>query len=181
MVLNSFGSMVGYLCSYVCWGRKAEDTTRDDSMTPYEPYKEADDTGEDGGMTPEEVAAREACTLDGDLFLVKHLLILREQLTPFDINFSQLRRKLDFTSTRQALTRFFGSPGSTMRGVFRWSKDNALLELAKAGLPLVDEHLVDAKHDLEDALKKAKKKLERLVVDAAVAEARLSDLRAKSK
>ena len=47
--------MVGYLCSYVCWGRKAEDTTRDDSMTPYEPYKEADDTGEDGGMTPEEV------------------------------------------------------------------------------------------------------------------------------
>ena len=87
--------------------------------------------------------------------LVKHLLIPREQLTPFDINFSQLRRKLDFTSTRQALARFFGSPGSTVRGVFRWSKDNALLELAKAGLPLVDEHLVDAKHDLEDALKKA--------------------------
>ena len=34
---------------------------------------------------------------------------------------------------------------------------------------------------MEDALKKANKKLERLVVDAAVAEARLSDLRAKSK
>ena len=34
---------------------------------------------------------------------------------------------------------------------------------------------------MEDALKKAEEKLERLVVDAAVAKARLSDLRAKSK
>jgi hypothetical protein len=90
---------------------------------------------------------------DGDLFLVKHLLVLREQLTPFDINFSQLRRKLDFSSTRTALAAFWrGTPGSS---IFSLSRNNALLELARVGLPSVDEHLVDAKHDLEDALKRA--------------------------
>jgi hypothetical protein len=90
---------------------------------------------------------------DGNLFLVKHLLILREQLTPFDINFSQLRRKLDFSTTRQALAKFWrGAPGAS---IFSLSRNNALLELARVGLPSVDEHMVDAKHDLEDALKRA--------------------------
>ena len=41
--------------------------------------------------------------------------------------------------------------------------------------------VVEERDKMEDALKKAEEKLERLVVDAAVAKARLSDLRAKSK
>jgi len=39
--------------------------------------------------------------------------------------------------------------------MFSWSRSNALLALAEAGLPSVDETVVDAKADLEDALKRA--------------------------
>jgi len=86
---------------------------------------------------------------DGDLFLIKHLLTLREQLTPFDINFSQLKRRLDFSSTRQALSRFMAERGR----VFAMTRQNALLSLAKDGLPQVDEQCVDARKELEEALK----------------------------
>lgn len=36
---------------------------------------------------------------------VKHLLILREQLAPFDVEFAAVERRLDFKSTRGVCVR----------------------------------------------------------------------------
>eukprot|EP00605_Chrysophyceae_sp_TOSAG23-4_P001842 GSChrysophyteH1.ASY1.ANO1.2034.1 assembled CDS len=87
----------------------------------------------------------------GDLFLVRSLLILREQLMPFDIKLQGKERKLDFTTTGAAFSQFTSNP----RQALRFDKLNSLWQLATDGLPSMTESSVDAKREIDDVLKAA--------------------------
>ncbi|KAF1315147.1 Conserved oligomeric golgi complex subunit, partial [Globisporangium splendens] len=90
--------------------------------------------------------------LHGTLFLVKHLLTLREQITPFDIKFSLTNKALDFTSSADAMSHLL----SEISTIFSFSmQDNALVGLFTNAIPQVQEKTSDVKKELEQELKKS--------------------------
>ncbi|XP_076096896.1 conserved oligomeric Golgi complex subunit 3-like isoform X2 [Mytilus galloprovincialis] len=95
---------------------------------------------------------------DGQLFLVKHLLILREQIAPFHADFTIRETSLDFSkfkdpSLHSILDAAYGLMHSKSK-LFQFNSNNAVLQFILEGTPQVTEYFVDSKRDVDQELKK---------------------------
>ncbi|VDH94289.1 conserved oligomeric Golgi complex subunit 3 [Mytilus galloprovincialis] len=87
---------------------------------------------------------------DGQLFLVKHLLILREQIAPFHADFTIRETSLDFSKFKDAAYGLMHSKSK----LFQFNSNNAVLQFILEGTPQVTEYFVDSKRDVDQELKK---------------------------
>ena len=113
--------------------------------------------------------------MDGDLYVIKALLALREQLAGFDVALSSTTKTLDFASTAAALGALVAqlrggsgssstiaggapsplSPTATTTPGHALYRSKSVMSLLVSGLPTVAEVHVDGKVELESLLKAA--------------------------
>uniref|UniRef100_A0A1A9WXK5 Conserved oligomeric Golgi complex subunit 3 n=1 Tax=Glossina brevipalpis TaxID=37001 RepID=A0A1A9WXK5_9MUSC len=87
--------------------------------------------------------------IDGELFEIKHLLILREQIAPFRVDFTVKETSLDFSKVKTAA---FGLI-QKRKQLFAIGSNNALLEFLLEGTPQIKEHLLDSRKEVDRQLK----------------------------
>lgn len=87
--------------------------------------------------------------IDGELFEIKHLLILREQIAPFRVNFTAKETSLDLSKVKTAA---FGLL-QKRRQLFTLGSSNAILEFLLEGTTQVRENVLDSRRDVDRQLK----------------------------
>ncbi|XP_077988329.1 conserved oligomeric Golgi complex subunit 3-like [Glandiceps talaboti] len=102
--------------------------------------------------------------VDGTLFLVKHLLILREQIAPFHVEFAIRETALDFSKMRVAARHLIFKTNK----IFKLNSDNALLEFLVEGTPQVTENYRDSKRDVDNQLKRTCEDFIKFVTDSFI-------------
>lgn len=88
-------------------------------------------------------------SIDGKLFEIKHLLILREQIAPFRVDFTMKETSLDFSKVKTAAYELL----QKRKQLFALGTNNALLEFLLDGAPQVKEQLLDSRKDVDRQLK----------------------------
>eukprot|EP00731_Ephydatia_muelleri_P030040 Em0021g563a len=102
-------------------------------------------------QTASNMIASKKTDVDGYLFLIKHLLIVREQIAAFDVDFVITDVSLDFTKTKAAA---YGLLKKRSR-LFSMGSSNAVLEFFLEGIPSVVETHLNSKKEVDVQLKQS--------------------------